>query len=58
MLSNFRHRAIHAFRGAQATDRSDRKVHLLALAQAWFDEHEERAREAEASNASLLTRRP
>ena len=48
-MSGFRQKATEAIRDAQATARPDRKVRLLALAQAWLDlaEREERLLEVE-----------
>ena len=56
MGTDFRRRALDLFRLAKGTERRERKMRLLALAQAWLNlaDHEQRVRQLEAETEHLL----
>ena len=56
MTSDFRRKAIDLFRLAGATRQYERKVRLLALAQAWLTlaNHEQRVRQLEVETERLI----
>ncbi len=54
-MSDYRQKAMDAVRDAEATDRPDRKLRLLSLAQAWLElaDHEQRVRDLAAQTSDM-----